>query len=150
MAMCALTVGCNKPVESVPSVAPSTSGTTEEDHSDHSHADGDHDHAEDGEAAEEPAADDSAAAATPAVRFVADKSIKVPAMMCPYSCFPTVKETLAAVPGVEAVQLAEQPEGTPEGSIENKVVELKLSDDFDLDAAIAALKAANYDAEALN
>ncbi|MEZ6134751.1 MAG: hypothetical protein R3C53_07570 [Pirellulaceae bacterium] len=156
MAVCALFVGCNQPVESIPSVSPSSSSGTTDDHADHDHADHDHaegeghDHADHAEEGEKPAAEDSSATEPAAVRFVADKSVKVPGMQCPYSCYPAVKEALAAVPGVEAVQLAEQPEGTPEGSIENKVVELKLAEGFDADAAIAALKAASFDGEVIN
>ena len=122
-------VGCDKPAESVPSVEPpASSGTTDA----------------------EPADDDSAAVETPAIRFVADTKFEVPNMECPYSCYPKVKETLAALPGVESVQLAEQPEGTAEGVIETKVVELKLNGDFDADAAVAALKQESFDASVLN
>jgi len=161
MAVCAFTVGCNQPVETIPSVAPTTSGTTEDDHSGHDHAEGEahgHDAAPaaagggtptvEGDAA--PAAEDSASTAPAAVRFVADRSLSVPGMMCPYACYPAVKEALAAVPGVEGVQLAEQPAGAAEGSIENKVVELKLAEGFDVNAAVAALKAASYDSEVVN
>ncbi len=139
MAVCALALGCNKPVETIPSVAPATSAVTDGDHEGHSHAEGEgHD-------------DDSAALSSGSeIRFVADKSLSVPDMQCPYSCYPAVKEALAAVPGVEGVQLAEQPAGTPEGKIDVKVVELKLADGFDPNAAIAALKAANYDSQVVN
>lgn len=143
--MCLLVLGCNEPTETVPTIAP-TSGTTVDDHDHGDHDHGDHDHG-DGEAA--PAEGDSASTGS-AVRFVADKSLNVPGMMCPYSCYPSVKETLVALPGVEAVQLAEQPEGTPEGTIANKVVELKVTEGFDLNAALAALKNANFDAESVN
>lgn len=85
-----------------------------------------------------------------AVRFVADKKLEVPAMMCPYGCYPTVEKALATVPGVKGVQLAKQPAGTPEGEIALKVVELQLSEGFDLNAAIAALKKASFDASEAN
>lgn len=85
-----------------------------------------------------------------AVRFVADKKLEVPAMMCPFGCYPTVEKALAKVPGVKGVQLAKQPEGTPEGEIALKVVELQLSEGFDLNAAIAALKKASFDASEAN
>lgn len=153
MAVCAFTVGCNQPVETIPNVAPTTSGTTEDDHSGHDHAEGeDHDHDAAPAAAEgdTPAAEDSASTAPAAVRFVADRSLSVPGMMCPYACYPAVKKALAAVPGVEGVQLAEQPAGAAEGSIENKVVELKLAEGFDVNAAVAALKAARYESEVVN
>lgn len=153
MLVTALTFGCNKPIdeiETVPSVAPTsgqtgdssgmTDGTAGEsaDH-DHEHADHDHD-----------GGDSAATGAGQEIRFVADTKLEVPGMMCPYACYPKVKEALAAQPGVEAVQLAEQPEGTPEGAIEKKIVELKLNDDFDADAALAALKAAEFEAKLLN
>ncbi len=145
MVVCVFVVGCNQPVETIPSVAPVSGGTTADDHSGHDHAEGEgHDH----DAA--PAAEDSASTEPTAVRFVADTSLSVPAMMCPYACYPAVKEALAAVPGVEGVQLAEQPAGAAEGSIENKVVELKLAEGFDVNAAVAALKAASYESEVVN
>lgn len=78
---------------------------------------------------------------TSAVRFVATKSVKVPTMMCPYSCWPKVKETLASQPGVEGVQLAAQAKET---EIDNPVVELKTTGDFNAEAAIAALQKANF------
>ena len=62
-------------------------------------------------------------------------------MMCPYSCWPKVRETLAAQPGVEGVQLAVQ---AKESEIDNPVVELKTTGDFDVKAAIAALDKANF------
>lgn len=184
MAACAFTLGCNQPVETIPTVAPVTSGTTVD--GDHDHDEGDHDHAEDAdhehaegemhehadgaehehaegehaEGAETAAPEESEAAPAPAgdetsstkeiIRFVADKKISVPSMMCPYSCWPTVQETLAKQPGVEGVQLAEQPEGTKEGEIVERVVELKLNGDFDADAAVAALAKVNFKAEVAN
>ena len=78
---------------------------------------------------------------TDAVRFVATQSVKVPTMMCPYSCWPKVKETLASQPGVEGVQLAAQ---VKETEIDNPVVELKTTGDFNVEAAIAALEKANF------
>lgn len=84
------------------------------------------------------------------IRFVADKSVHVEGMMCPYSCWPRVKETLAAQPGVKAVQLAEQPAGTEEGTIAKPVVELKLADGFDADAALAALEKIDFPAKVIN
>ncbi len=140
MLVCAATIGCNQPTETIPAVSPAgSSGTT---------ADGDHDHAEgeghDHDADAEPSASNGQAEV---IRFVADERLSVPDMMCPYSCWPKVQETLAAQPGVEAVQLAEQPTGTVEGEIKERVVELKLSGDFDADAAIAALAKVSFKAE---
>lgn len=115
----------------------------------HEHAEGEHaegEHAEEA-ASEEPKSDDTAATSSGTIRFVADKQLKVANMMCPFSCYPKVKETLAAMPGVEAVQLVEQKE---EGVIDNPVVELKLSGDFDVEAAIAALSKVSFNAEVVN
>lgn len=172
-ALCALVMGCEAPVETIPAVTPeppASSGTTmDAGHEGHDHAHGehgDHEHAEGdakaagakaeakegaegvGEAKKEAAAEPSASTAKPElIRFVADKRINVPEMMCPYSCWPKVKETLAAQAGVEGVQLAEQPAGTAEGEIKERVVELKLKGDFDADAAIAALAKVSFKAE---
>lgn len=71
-------------------------------------------------------------------------------MMCPFGCYPAVEQALASVPGVEGVQLAEQPEDTPEGELRTKIVELKLSEEFELDQAMAALEAANFEAKEIN
>lgn len=130
MMVCAATIGCNQPTETIPVVTPAGSGTTVE-----------------GEVIEvegEPAASKSQAEV---IRFVADERINVPDMSCPYACWPKVKETLAAQPGVEAVQLAEQPADAEEGEITERVVELKLNGDFDPDAAIAALSKVSFKAE---
>jgi periplasmic mercuric ion binding protein len=83
------------------------------------------------------------------IRFVADKKLSVPGMMCPFGCYPTVEKALASVPGVKAVQLAEQPAGTPEGEIALKVVELKLEEGFDISSALAALKSAEFESTEL-
>jgi periplasmic mercuric ion binding protein len=89
----------------------------------------------------EPKPESASTAGAKTVRFVATQSVKVPTMMCPYSCWPKVKETLAAQPGVEGVQLASQ---TKETEIDNPVVELKTTADFNVEAAIAALGKANF------
>ncbi|MCA9133975.1 MAG: hypothetical protein KDA45_12500 [Planctomycetales bacterium] len=137
MAVCVFTFGCNQPVETIPAVAPSSSGTTD-DHG--------HDHDGDGDHADHDATDSASKGTTEVFRFVADKKLDVPNMSCPYACWPKVQETLAGQPGVEAVQLAEQPEGTAEGEIVERVVELKLNGDFNADAAIAALAKVNFEA----
>lgn len=99
--------------------------------------------------AEAPAKSDSGSSAKDStLRFVANKSLKVPTMSCPHGCWPKVKETLAAQPGVEAVQLAVQ---SKEGEIDNPVVELKIADGFDAKAAIAALEKSSFpNAEVVN
>ncbi len=89
----------------------------------------------------EPKPESASSASTSAARFVATKSVKVPTMMCPFSCWPKVKETLAAQPGVEGVQLAAQAKET---EIDNPVVELKTNGEFNVEAAIAALEKANF------
>jgi hypothetical protein len=157
MAVCAFTFGCNQPTETIPSVAPASSGTTVDEHAGHDHGE-EGEHAEEGDDAEAqdlappaPTVDPSASnGKTETIRFVADKKISVPGMSCPYSCWPKVQETLAAQPGVEGVQLAEQPADAAEGEIVERVVELKLNDQFDLDAAIAALAKVSFKAEAAN
>lgn len=133
MLVCAATIGCNQPAETIPVVTPSGSGTT---------VDGELDGVEG-----EPAASNSQAEV---IRFVADQRLNVPDMSCPYSCWPKVKETLAAQPGVEGVQLAEQPADAQEGEIIERVVELKLNDQFDADSAIAALSKVSFKAELAN
>lgn len=85
-----------------------------------------------------------------AVRFVASKKLSVPGMSCPYGCYPTVQKALSTIPGVEGVQLAEQPAGTPEGEIALRVVELKLGEGFDLNSALTALKQVNFEASETN
>ncbi|HBE67989.1 MAG TPA: hypothetical protein DDW52_07550 [Planctomycetaceae bacterium] len=84
------------------------------------------------------------------VRFVADTSLHVEGMMCPYSCWPRVKETLQGQPGVSDVQLAEQPSSAAEGTITKPVVELKLDGSFDSEAAIAALAKEDFAAKLVN
>ena len=91
--------------------------------------------------AAEPKPESASAKNADAVRFVATQSVKVPTMMCPYSCWPKVKETLASQPGVEGVQLAVQAKET---EIDNPVVELITTGDFNVEAAIAALGKANF------
>lgn len=131
------TIGCNQPTETIPVVTPagsdSGSGVT---------ADGDQ--VEVIEVEGEPAASNSQAEV---IRFVADQRLSVPDMSCPYACWPKVKETLAAQPGVEGVQLAEQPADAQEGEITERIVELKLNDQFDADAAIAALSKVSFAAQ---
>jgi hypothetical protein len=76
------------------------------------------------------------------VKFVADTSLKVPTMTCPHGCWPSVKETLVAQPGVEAVELAKQ---SSDDSIDNPVVYIKLNGKFDSKAAVDALAKAGFD-----
>lgn len=137
---CTFVLGCNEPEETIPMVVPhsgtaaassgnTTSGMTGSGTTGSGMTD---------------------ASANSPIRFVADKSLHVEGMMCPYSCWPRVKETLAAQPGVKAIQLAEQPAGTEEGTIATPVVELQLTGDFDVKAAVAALAKIDFDATAVN
>lgn len=83
----------------------------------------------------------SKSGAAKAGKFVSDTSLKVPTMTCPHGCWPTVKETLAAQPGVEAVELAKQ---STADAIDNPVVHVKLNGKFDSKAAVAALEKAGF------
>ena len=167
--------GCQPPEETIPPITPS-SGTTESEEQEHDHGEEGHEHGEGTESGEDHAeghdegehaetegasegeeatteTEESDSAATTSgeeIRFVANKSINVPGMMCPYSCWPNVKDTLASLPGVEGVQLAEQPEGTQEGEIKKRVVELKVTDVFDPDSAVAALNKINFESDVIN
>lgn len=135
-------LGCSQPTETVPTVTggggAATSGTTDD--------------AAQIEATSEapPSAEGASVGGSDRVRFVADTRLEIPSMMCPYGCYPAVEETLAKVSGVQGVQLAKQPEGTPEGEIRTKVVELKIGEGFDLESALAALKSASFDARQVN
>ncbi|MGN6134857.1 MAG: hypothetical protein ACTHOU_10170 [Aureliella sp.] len=81
-------------------------------------------------------------------KFVAMTDLKVPTMSCPHGCWPTVKETLAAQPGVESVELAKQSNAD---AIDNPVVHVKLNGKFDSKAAVAALAKAGFEnAEVVN
>jgi copper chaperone CopZ len=73
-------------------------------------------------------------------------SMKV-SMTCPHGCYPTVKETLEGLPGVEGVTLAEQKD--PD-TIDNPVVYVSTTSDFDSTKAIEALKEVRFDSEVLN
>lgn len=69
-------------------------------------------------------------------------SLEVPSMSCPVACWPTVKKTLEAEPGVASVTLSEQKE---EDIIDNHVVYVAVEDGFDVDHAIGSLAAAGFD-----
>jgi len=135
-------LGCNQPTETVPTVTggggSATSGVTEDSMQLESSSEA------------PPAGDGASAELGGAVRFVANTRLEVPSMMCPSGCYPAVEETLAKVAGVEAVQLAVQPKGTPEGEIRTKIVELKVGESFDLASALAALQEANFEAKQVN
>ncbi len=143
MFVAAAAIGCNQPTETLPTVGndkpAASSGTTD-------------DAAEVNASSEAPPSSDGASLNSPNgnVRFVANKKLEVPGMSCPYGCYPTVEKALAKLPGVQGVQLAQQPEGTPEGEIALKVVELKVGDDFQLEKALAALNSVSFEAAEIN
>ncbi len=143
---CTLVVGCNEPEETIPTIMPSSGTTSSGTTSSGTTSSGMTDSAMGHDAH----ASHSAPTGESQIRFVADKSLHVDNMMCPYSCWPRVKETLASQPGVEAVQLAEQPADTEEGTIALPVVELKLNGDFDFEAALAELAKIDFPAKAVN
>ena len=72
-------------------------------------------------------------------------SMKV-AMHCPYSCYPAVEKTLTAENGVKGVKLAEQ---KVEGIIDNPVVYISTTEDFDPSKAIADLEKNGFESEVL-
>lgn len=69
-------------------------------------------------------------------------TLRVPKMHCPFGCYPQIKKTLENEPGVLAVELAEQQQ---EGAIDNPVVHIQTSGEFDAQAAIDALAKAGFD-----
>jgi copper chaperone CopZ len=85
------------------------------------------------EAAEEAAPEEAAAEATPVafnVEGAPTVDFSVPDMMCEESCVPTVRETLAAQPGVKDVKV----------ELATKTATVAVDKDkFDADAAVAAL-----------
>jgi len=84
----------------------------------------------------------SAAGNATSAKLVSKTNLKVPTMTCPSGCWPTVKETLAAQPGVESVELAKQ---ASEDAIDNPVVHVKLNGKFDSKAAVEALAKAGFE-----
>ncbi len=83
-----------------------------------------------------PAVDTAPIVANPEVKVTRTVALKVPDMSCPFACWPKVKETLAAEPGVGTVALADQKDAN---AIDNPVVYVGVSDDFQSEHAIAAL-----------
>ena len=68
-------------------------------------------------------------------------SLHVPDMHCIYACYPKVKETLEHQPGVMAVDLSEQQE---EGTIDNPIVLVTVSPDFDMTNTVNSLSNAGF------
>lgn len=73
-------------------------------------------------------------------------TLNVPDMHCPFACYPAIKETLESSDKVEKVELAEQKVA---GQIDNPQVIVNFNKGFDIDAAIAALKAKGFDNSAV-
>jgi periplasmic mercuric ion binding protein len=68
-------------------------------------------------------------------------ALRVPTMSCPFSCWPSVKETLEGQGGVASVELAKQ---EADDVINNPVVYVRLAGAFDQKAAVAALDKAGF------
>ncbi|MDA0658083.1 MAG: heavy-metal-associated domain-containing protein [Planctomycetota bacterium] len=67
--------------------------------------------------------------------------LRVPTMHCPHGCFPSVKETLAAMDGVQSVSLVPQAE---EGKIDDPRVAVTYSGEFNREGAVQALATASF------
>lgn len=65
-------------------------------------------------------------------------TLNVPGMHCEFACAPKVRQTLAAVPGVNDVAT----------SVEDRTATIAIGDGFDLGTALAKLDEAGYPAEA--
>ena len=73
-------------------------------------------------------------------------TLHVPDMHCPFACYPAIKKALESSETVEQVELAEQ---KVEGTIDNPQVIINFTEGFDVEAAIAALKARGFDNSAV-
>ena len=87
------------------------------------------------------ATDDAQAAASSETENVTMVTFKVPEMNCPFACYPSVKKTLEAQPGVAGVELVKQEK---EGVINDRRVVISTSDKFDAEKAIAALAESGF------
>ncbi len=70
-------------------------------------------------------------------------ALDVPGMHCAFGCFPTVKETLESVDGVQTVELAKQ---NSETELTDKTVFVTCNQAFNLDSALEKLKTAGFEA----
>lgn len=68
-------------------------------------------------------------------------TLAVPEMHCPFGCYPSVKETLEEIEGVELVELVPQKE---EDVIDDRRVTIRFNGDVDGTAAVAALDKAGF------
>ena len=93
-------------------------------------------------------ATDAAAVETPS-RVTKDPNVKytrvsleVPTMSCPFACWPKVKETLESQAGVGEVTLSPQKD---KDAIDNPVVFIEVSDQFQTETAVEALSKVGFD-----
>ena len=68
--------------------------------------------------------------------------MSVPDMMCEFSCFPKIKETLESTGKVKEVELAKQKE---EGTIDNRQVIVKYDAGFDVNEAVELLSSQGFE-----
>lgn len=86
---------------------------------------------------------DSPTTVTPVVYNAGEElTLEVPGMHCPFGCYPTVKETLTKLDGVEKVELVPQEK---DDEINDRRVIVKLNDEFDASQAVTALAGAGFD-----
>lgn len=74
-------------------------------------------------------------------------ALSVPGMHCAFGCYPTVKEALESVDGVQSVELAKQKSET---ELDNKTVFVTYSNAFKLETALAKLEKVGFDATKLD
>ena len=86
-----------------------------------------------------PAADPAAASTPTPIASTETVVFSVPDMSCEIVCAPTVRKTLAAIPGVEKV----------ETNLDDHTATILFSDEFDETKALAALEGAGYPAKAI-
>lgn len=68
-------------------------------------------------------------------------TVNVPEMHCPFYCYPTVKETLTELGGIETIDLVDQKE---KDKIDDPRIIIKLSENFDWTNATKALEEAGF------
>ena len=68
-------------------------------------------------------------------------TLEVPKMMCPFMCYPNVKDTLEEIPGIASVELVAQKE---EGKIDDRRVTVTFDGDVDPAEAVAALERESF------
>ena len=85
---------------------------------------------------------DSPVATTRVMNAPGSVVMNVPDMMCEFSCFPRIKETLESESNVKEVALGPQKE---EGTVDNRQVIVSYESGFDVDQAIELLKAEGFD-----